>query len=81
MDTLLEGTDECVVYVYRLELYPDSGSTKPELVFMDSIDEVVPELVTIKNEQTVIVKMKDCSKLVITNTVRDFWGLIRMIYV
>jgi len=49
-------------------MHPDSASTKPELIFMDNIEEVNPELVIYKNEQSILVKTKD-SKLVITNSV------------
>lgn len=54
---------------YRLELHPDSGSTKPELVFMDCVEEVAGDLVTVKNEQSVVIKMKDQNKVVITSSV------------
>lgn len=53
----------------RLELHPDSGSTKTELVFMDCVEEVAGELLTVKNEQSVVIKMKDQSKVVITSSV------------
>jgi len=53
----------------RLELHPDSASTKPELIFMDNIEEIVPELTTVKSEQSIVIKTKD-SKIVITNSVR-----------
>ena len=52
----------------RLELHPESGSTKPELIFMDTIDEISPELLSVKNEQSIVIKTKD-SRLVITNSV------------
>lgn len=54
----------------RLELHADSGNTKPELLFMDSIEEVVPDLVPVKNEQCILIKSKD-NKIIITNSVRN----------
>ncbi|XP_021960847.1 G protein-coupled receptor kinase 1 isoform X2 [Folsomia candida] len=55
------------LYPNRLELHADSGNTKPELLFMDSIEEVVPDLVPVKNEQCILIKSKD-NKIIITNS-------------
>ncbi|XP_054267062.1 G protein-coupled receptor kinase 1 isoform X1 [Macrosteles quadrilineatus] len=54
------------LYPNRLELHPESGSTKPELVFMDQLEEVSPDLVTVKNEQCIVLKTRD-AKIVLTN--------------
>jgi len=47
------------LYPSRLELYPESLSGKPELVFMDQIDEVTAELQSIKGESAIIIKLKE----------------------
>ncbi|KAJ8945268.1 hypothetical protein NQ318_016690 [Aromia moschata] len=43
-----------------------SGLRKPELVFMDQIEEVSPDLVQVKNENCIVVRMRD-GKIVLTN--------------
>ncbi|CAG7720404.1 unnamed protein product [Allacma fusca] len=55
------------LYPNRIELHPESGSTKPELIFMDCIDEVSPDLATVKNEPSIVIKTKE-SKIVLTNS-------------
>uniref|UniRef100_A0A7E4W002 G protein-coupled receptor kinase n=1 Tax=Panagrellus redivivus TaxID=6233 RepID=A0A7E4W002_PANRE len=58
------------LYPSRLELYPESLSGKPELVFMDQIEEVSAELQQVKNEQTIVIKLKDGfkeTKVILTN--------------
>ena len=54
------------LYPNRLELHPDSA--KPEMVFMDQVEEVSPELVQVKNENCIVVRMRD-GKIVLTNPV------------
>ncbi|KAG8288455.1 Beta-adrenergic receptor kinase 2 [Homalodisca vitripennis] len=54
------------LYPNRLELHPESGSTKPELVFMDQLEEVSADLVTVKSEQCIVLKTRD-AKIVLTN--------------
>lgn len=56
------------LYPNRLELHPESGSTKPELVFMDQLEEIGGDLVTVKNEQCIVLKTRD-AKIVLTNPV------------
>ena len=56
------------LYPNRLELHPESGSTKPELVFMDQIEDVSADLVHVKNEQCIVVRTRD-GKIVLTNPV------------
>ncbi|KAJ8927248.1 hypothetical protein NQ314_020298 [Rhamnusium bicolor] len=46
------------------ELHPDSA--KPELVFMDQIEEVSPDLVQVKSENCIVVRMRE-GKIVLTN--------------
>ena len=56
------------LYPNRLELHPESGSTKPELIFMDQIEDVSADLVHVKNEQCIVVRTRD-GKNVLTNPV------------
>lgn len=53
------------LYPNRLELYSDSN--KPELIFMDQIEEINSDLIQVKNEQCIVLKIKDGSKVVLTN--------------
>ncbi len=53
------------LYPNRLELYSDSS--KPELTFMDQIEEINTDLIQVKNEQCVVLKTKDGGKVVLTN--------------
>lgn len=58
------------LYPSRLEMYSESLSGKPELLFMDQIDEVIAELQQIKGENAIIIRLKDGfkeSKMIITN--------------
>lgn len=54
------------LYPNRLELHPDSA--KPELIFMDQIEEVSPDLVQVKNEDCIVVRLRE-GKVVLTNPV------------
>ncbi|KAJ1367795.1 G protein-coupled receptor kinase 2 [Parelaphostrongylus tenuis] len=47
------------LYPSRLELYPESLSGKPELVFMDQIEDVFADLQTVKGENAIVVKLRD----------------------
>uniref|UniRef100_A0A914E8L4 G protein-coupled receptor kinase n=1 Tax=Acrobeloides nanus TaxID=290746 RepID=A0A914E8L4_9BILA len=47
------------LYPSRMELYPESLSGKPELIFMDQIEEVSPELQSVKGEQAIVIKLKE----------------------
>lgn len=64
------------LYPNRLELHPDSA--KPELIFMDQIEEVSPDLVQVKNENCIVVRLRD-GKIVLTNPVSIWrnWNLIK----
>jgi beta-adrenergic-receptor kinase len=52
------------LYPNRLELYSDSN--KPELTFMDQIEEIHSDLIQIKNEPCIVLKTKE-GKVVLTN--------------
>uniref|UniRef100_A0A8D8SC45 G protein-coupled receptor kinase n=1 Tax=Cacopsylla melanoneura TaxID=428564 RepID=A0A8D8SC45_9HEMI len=52
----------------RLELHPESGQSKPDLIFMDQIEEVSQDLIVVKGEQCVQLKLsKGDTKIVLTN--------------
>lgn len=56
----------------RLELHTESSNTKPELIFMDQIEEVSPEFVQYKNEQCIQIRFRDGirdGRCVLTNAV------------
>jgi beta-adrenergic-receptor kinase len=57
-------TRYCKLYPNRLELHTENN--KPELIFMDQIEEINTDLIQVKNEQCIMVKTKD-SKIVLTN--------------
>ena len=52
----------------RLELHSESG--KPELLFMDQLDEVCSELQQHKGESCVVLRVRD-GRVVLTNPVND----------
>ncbi|VDM39985.1 unnamed protein product [Toxocara canis] len=58
------------LYPSRLELYPESLSGKPELVFMDQIEDVTSELQSVKGENSIVIKLKEGlkeTKVILTN--------------
>uniref|UniRef100_A0A9J2PYP6 G protein-coupled receptor kinase n=1 Tax=Ascaris lumbricoides TaxID=6252 RepID=A0A9J2PYP6_ASCLU len=58
------------LYPSRLELYPESLSGKPELVFMDQIEDVASELQSVKGENSIVIKLKEGlkeTKVILTN--------------
>lgn len=66
------------LYPNRLELHAESGSAKPELVFMDQVEEVSPDLVTVKGEQCINIKTRD-AKIVLTNSV-NILTIVRFVF-
>nr|AAF05109.1 G protein-coupled receptor kinase type 2 [Homarus americanus] len=54
------------LYPNRVELHSESSSGKPELIFMDQLDDVSSDFVQIKGENCIVLKTKD-SKIVLTN--------------
>lgn len=54
------------LYPNRLELHSDNG--KPELTFMDQIEEINTDLIQVKNEQCILLKTKNDGKVVLTNS-------------
>lgn len=69
------------LYPNRLELHSDSGSVKTEVITLDQVLEVSPELVIVKNEQCIVLRMKDGKdgKLVLTNSVSFYLILNKVI--
>lgn len=69
------------LYPNRLELHSDSGSVKTEVITLDQVLEVSPELVIVKNEQCIVLRMKDGKdgKLVLTNSVSFDFMLLNYI--
>lgn len=58
----------------RLELHTENSNTKPELIFMDQIDEVPAEFAQVKNEQCIQIKCKESIRtgsIVLTNSVSN----------
>ncbi|UYV84956.1 ADRBK2 [Cordylochernes scorpioides] len=59
------------LYPNRLELHTESSSSKPELIFIDQMEEVCADYVQVKGEQCIILKMKGDrerdAKVVLTN--------------
>lgn len=53
------------LYPNRLELH--SESNKPELTFMDQIEEINTDLIQVKSEQCIVLKTRDGGKIVLTN--------------
>lgn len=53
------------LYPNRLELY--SENNKPELTFMEQIEEINTDLIQVKNEQCIVLKTRD-GKVVLTNS-------------
>lgn len=56
------------LYPNRVELHSESSSGKPELIFMDQLDDVSSDFVQTKGENCIVLKTKD-SKIVLTNPV------------
>ncbi|VDN51323.1 unnamed protein product [Dracunculus medinensis] len=58
------------LYPSRLELHPESFNGKPELVFMDQIEDVATELHSVKGENSIVLKLKEGlkeTKVILTN--------------
>merc|ERR1719438_53575 len=53
------------LYPNRLELHPENN--KAQLIFMEDIEDINTELITVRNEQCVILRTKE-SRIVLTNS-------------
>lgn len=58
---------------FRLELLPLSRNNKPELIFMDQIEEVAAD-VPYKNESSIQIKLKDNMQRIILSNQVSFWA-------
>lgn len=59
------------LYPNRLELHTESGNNKPELFFMDQVEEVSPDFVLYKGEQCIQIRINDGmrdGRLILTNS-------------
>lgn len=58
---------------HRLELHTESSNAKPELIFMDQIEEVPAEFTQFKNEQCIQIKFRENlrtgNSIILTNPV------------
>jgi beta-adrenergic-receptor kinase len=54
------------LYPNRLELH--SENNKPELTFMDQIEEITTDPVQVKNEQCIVLRTRNDGKIVLTNS-------------
>ncbi|KAL5288004.1 ADRBK2 family protein [Megaselia abdita] len=69
------------LYPNRLELHTEGSNTKPELIFMDQIEEISPDLVQCKGEQCIQIRYNEGireSRAILTNSDEiglKEWGL------
>ncbi|XP_034650840.1 G protein-coupled receptor kinase 1 isoform X2 [Drosophila subobscura] len=59
------------LYPNRLELHSESGNNKPELIFMDQVEDISSEFILHKNENCIQIRINDGSRdgrIVLTNT-------------
>lgn len=56
------------LYPNRLELHLEN-STKPEMILLDTVEEVSSDLVSVKGEQCIVLRTRNDTKVVLTNTV------------
>lgn len=61
-------------YIYlSLELYSESGNNKPELIFLDQVEDISSDFIQYKNEQCIQIRVNDGSRdgrIILTNSVR-----------
>lgn len=65
------------LYPNRLELHLEN-SAKPEMILLDTVEEVSSDFVSIKGEQCIVLRTRNDTKIVLTNTVcviYSYWGL------
>lgn len=59
---------------YSLELHSESGNNKPELIFMDQIEDISSDFVPYKGEQCIQIRVNDGSRdgrILLTNSVSN----------
>lgn len=55
------------LYPNRLEFHHESGSNKPELVFMEQVEEIGADLQTVRSEKSIVMKTRE-GRVVLTNS-------------
>lgn len=58
-----------------MELYSESGNNKPELIFLDQVEDISSDFIQYKNEQCIQIRVNDGSRdgrIVLTNSVSVF---------
>lgn len=58
-----------------MELYSESGNNKPELIFLDQVEDISSDFIQYKNEQCIQIRVNDGSRdgrIVLTNSVSAF---------
>lgn len=58
-----------------MELYSESGNNKPELIFLDQVEDISSDFIQYKNEQCIQIRVNDGSRdgrIVLTNSVSYF---------
>ncbi|XP_018788744.1 PREDICTED: G protein-coupled receptor kinase 1 [Bactrocera latifrons] len=59
------------LYPNRLEMHSESGSNKPELIFMDQIEDISSDFIHYKGEQCIQIRVNDGSRdgrIILTNS-------------
>lgn len=56
------------LYPNRLELHLEN-SAKPEMILLDTVEDVSSDLVSVKGEQCIVLRTRNDTKIVLTNTV------------
>ncbi|XP_070854347.1 G protein-coupled receptor kinase 1 isoform X4 [Drosophila suzukii] len=59
------------LYPNRLELHSESGNNKPELIFMDQVEDVSSDFIVHKNENCIQIRINDGSRdgrIILTNS-------------
>ncbi|KAH8403780.1 hypothetical protein KR215_002652, partial [Drosophila sulfurigaster] len=59
------------LYPNRLELYSESGNNKPELIFLDQVEDISSDFIQYKNEQCIQIRVNDGSRdgrIILTNS-------------
>lgn len=60
---------------FRLELHSESGNNKPELIFMDQVEEISSDFIQYKGEQSIQIRVNDGSRdgrIILTNPVNNY---------
>lgn len=56
------------LYPNRLELHLEN-SAKPEMILLDTLEEVSSDFVSVKGEQCIVLRTRNDTKIVLTNAV------------